>query len=145
MEIHSPAFEHNRPIPVKFTCQGEDVSPPLEFRQVPKGAKSLALIVEDPDAPGKTFVHWVVWNIDPAAKGLKEGASVPVEGTNHFREVNYRGPCPPKGSSHRYFFKLYALDVQLNLPSGSSREELEKAMQGHKIGEAEMVGTYQRM
>lgn len=143
MQIESPAFEANQIIPKKFTCDGEDLSPPLNIQDIPKGAKSLVLIVDDPDAPRGTFTHWLAWNIDPSSSSLPEGASVPSQGRNDFGELDYRGPCPPKGE-HRYFFKLYALDTKLDLASGSSKKQLEDAMKGHIIGKAELIGLYQR-
>lgn len=143
MHIESPAFEANQSIPKKFTCDGEDLSPPLNIQNVPKDTKSLVLIVEDPDAPRGTFVHWLAWNIDPSSSQLSEGAAVPSQGRNDFGELDYRGPCPPKGE-HRYFFKLYALDTKLELPSGSNKKELEEVMEGHVIGKAELMGLYQR-
>ncbi len=144
MEITSPAFEHHQPIPKKHTCEGEDLSPPLLFRDIPKGTKSLVLIVDDPDAPSGTFDHWLTWNIPPDHLRLDQGEHGPSEGLNHFGGVGYRGPCPPKGPTHRYFFKLYALDRQLSLPEGSSKEQLEEALEGHILGKAELVGTYKR-
>jgi Raf kinase inhibitor-like YbhB/YbcL family protein len=145
MKITSTAFTFNQEIPEKYTCQGEDLSPPLKFEDIPKGAKSLALIVDDPDAPSGTFDHWIVWNIPPEKNLFEEGiSSLPHQGRNHFGEMNYKGPCPPKGNAHRYFFKLYALDVMLNLPKGVSKQELEEAMEGHLLGKAELIGLYQR-
>lgn len=145
MKITSSAFSHKGPIPSKYTCDGENINPPLEISDVPPGAKSLALICEDPDAPGGTFVHWVVWNINPQTTEIGEG-KVPVgasQGTNDFGRSGYSGPCPP-GGTHRYFFQLVALDTTLNLPSGATRQDLEKAMGGHILAQAELVGTYQR-
>jgi len=144
MKIASPAFKHGEQIPKKYTCEGEDASPPLSFAEIPGGAKSLALVVDDPDAPGGTFDHWIVWDIAPEQKELKEGEKVEYQGRNDFGELRYRGPCPPRGRVHRYFFRLYALDATLNLPNGASREELEKAMQNHILAKAELVGTYKR-
>lgn len=144
MHIESPAFEHHKPIPKKYTCEGQDVSPPLVFNDIPKGTKSLALVMDDPDAPMGTFDHWIVWNIPADTKSLTEGASVPMQGKNHFKEVRYRGPCPPKGLPHRYFFKLFALDTVIELPSGSTKNQLLDALEGHVLGQAELVGTYQR-
>lgn len=144
MLLESPAFEAEQTIPKKFTCDGEDVSPPLMIQDVPNGAKSLVLIVDDPDAPKGTFVHWLAWNLDPASEEVIEGFAPPVQGRNDFGELDYRGPCPPKGSPHRYFFKLYALDAKLNLASGSSKKQLVDAMKGHILGQAELIGLYQR-
>lgn len=144
MNIETVAFESGKPIPEKFTCQGEDVSPELVLRDVPSNAKSLALIMDDPDAPSGTFDHWIAWNIPTDTKKLKEGVALAQQGKNSFGNLGYNGPCPPSGKPHRYFFKLYALDTQLTLPSGASKKQLEKAMEGHIVGQAEMVGTYQR-
>lgn len=144
MKIESTAFVHHHPIPKKYTGDGEDVSPPLSFLDVPQGAKSLALIVDDPDAPRGTFDHWIVWNLPPDTKMLPEGAKVPRQGLNHFDEQRYRGPLPPKGPLHRYFFKAFALDTLIDLPNGSTKEELQDAMEGHILGKTELVGTYQR-
>lgn len=144
MEITSPAFEHHHPIPKRHTCQGEDISPQLNFSKIPAKTQTLAIIVEDPDAPGKTYDHWVAWNLSPNLSMLKEGESAPNEGKNHYNQVGYRGPCPPYGNSHRYFFKVYALDTRLDLPNGATKEELEKAMEGHILDTAELIGTYQR-
>ncbi|MDA8104403.1 MAG: YbhB/YbcL family Raf kinase inhibitor-like protein [Nitrospiraceae bacterium] len=145
LTISSPAFGHNGNIPAKHTCDGKDVNPSLAIRNVPPGAKSLALIVDDPDAPAGTWVHWVLWNIAPETSEIKED-SVPkgaIQGINDFRKHAYGGPCPPSGT-HRYFFKLYALDALLNPGPNSSKAEIEKAMQGHIISQAEIIGLYKR-
>jgi Raf kinase inhibitor-like YbhB/YbcL family protein len=145
LRISSTAFENNGGIPVKFTCDGMDINPPLSIHDVPVGAKSLALIVDDPDAPRGMWVHWVVWNIDPGLTGIMED-SVPkgaALGMNDFRKHDYGGPCPPSGT-HRYFFKLYALDTRLNIGADSDKSALEKAMQGHIISQAQIIGTYKR-
>ncbi len=143
--LTSPAFTAGGPIPAKYTCDGADVSPPLVITGVPAGAQSLALIVEDPDAPRGTWVHWVVWNIAPGAAELAEDA-VPVGaslGKTDFGDAAYGGPCPPSGT-HRYFFKLYALDAVLSLAPRASKTSLERAMQSHVVGRAELMGTYTR-
>jgi Raf kinase inhibitor-like YbhB/YbcL family protein len=145
MKISSPAFGHNGYIPEKHTCDGQDVNPPLLIEGVPPGTKSLALIVDDPDAPVGTWVHWVVWDIRPETKEIREGA-VPQgagQGVNDFRKHDYGGPCPPSGV-HRYFFKLYALDTVLGLGERAKKADLEKAMKGHVIGQAEIIGRYRR-
>ncbi len=145
MKISSPAFKHNEMIPSKFTCDGADVNPALMIEGVPAEAKTLALIVDDPDAPRGTWVHWVVWNIDPKTKEIKEN-SVPAgakQGMTDFRQKNYGGPCPPPGT-HRYFFKLYALDTVLDLGTNADKAKLEAAMKGHIIGQAELIGRYGR-
>lgn len=144
MKIESPAFKHGQPIPEKYTCMGSDVSPPLVFHDVPEGTKSFALIVDDPDAPMGIFVHWLVWNIPGNATKLSEAAALSNQGKNGFKEVRYRGPCPPPGGPHRYFFKLYALDSEISLPNGSLKKQLESAIEGHVLGKAELVGTFQR-
>ena len=145
LSIESPAFKNNASIPRHYTCDGKDVNPPLVVRGVPDGAKSLALIVDDPDAPMGTWVHWVVWNIDPDTMQIAEN-SVPSgaeQGKNDFRKKSYGGPCPPSGT-HRYFFKLYALDTKLNLGSNATKADVEKAMKGHILGEAQTMGLYRR-
>lgn len=144
MKIASEAFHHNGKIPSKYTCEGVDVSPGLIFTGIPAKAKSLAIIVEDPDAPGGTFVHWVAWGLSPNTQVLAENDHVPHQGTNDFGVKRYRGPCPPPGKVHRYFFKVYALDTTLGIPDGSTKEQLEAAMQGHILGQAELIGLYSR-
>lgn len=153
MELRSPAFSHNGAIPRQYTCEGADVSPPLQWQGVPPGTKSLALIVDDPDAPDpraprRTWVHWVLFNIPPTATALPEGVrsdQLPPgtrEGINDWKRTGYGGPCPPIGR-HRYFFKLYALDTLLELDK-PTKAELETAMRGHILAEAVLIGTYQR-
>lgn len=145
MKITSSVFQHNQFIPSKYTCDGENVSPPLSFLDVPDNIKSLVLIVDDPDAPSKTWVHWTVFNIDPAVKEVTED-SVPqdgVEGMTDFGTRGYGGACPPSGT-HRYFFKLYALDTVLNLNSNSDKKAIEQAMQNHILQSCELVGLYKR-
>ncbi len=144
MKITSPAFEHEGKIPSKYTCDGKDISPPLRFEDVPKGAASLALVMDDPDAPMGTFDHWVVWNIPPETRSVEEGREPSgVQGKTSFGRMGYGGPCPPRGV-HRYFFKLYALDTVLNLPAGSRKKDLEEAMKGHVIEQAVLMGKYSR-
>jgi len=144
MKIESSAFQQGQPIPKKYTCSGTDVSPPLSFSNEPENTQSFALIVDDPDAPGGTFDHWIAWNISAGTHNLPEGAKVPNQGTNGFRDQRYRGPCPPPGRPHRYYFKLYALDTVLDLRDGISKKDLEKAMEAHILGKAELMGTFQR-
>jgi Raf kinase inhibitor-like YbhB/YbcL family protein len=146
LKITSSAFTHGQPIPKKYTCDGEDAHPPLSISEIPSGTKSFALIVDDPDAPGGTWTHWVVWNIDPGIISIDEnvlphGAEI---GINDFEQLEYGGPCPPRGTPHRYFFKLYALDTMLGLSRGSSKELLEAAIEGHILDHAELIGTYAR-
>lgn len=145
MEITSTEFGNNQKIPEKFTCDGKDKSPPLKMSQVPGEARSLALIVDDPDAPNGCWIHWLLWNIDPKTPEIKEGTAPEgaTQGTNDFGKTGYGGPCPPSGE-HRYFFKLYALDVTFSLGSSAKKDELEKAMEGHILEQAELIGTYSR-
>lgn len=143
--LSSAAFKPGGPIPSKYTCDGPNVNPPLVIEGVPANAQSLALIMDDPDAPGGTWVHWVVWNIEPGTKAIPED-SVPVEasqGMNDFRSPGYGGPCPPSGT-HRYFFKLYALNTSLDLGPDTTKAGLEDAMEGHILDQAELVGRYGR-
>lgn len=144
MKIESNSFSHNSSIPSQFTCDGNNTSPHLAFSGVPKNAKSLALISDDPDAPRGTWVHWLVWNIDPATTEIRERTTPQgaVEGTTSFGKTGYGGPCPPSGI-HRYFFKLYALDAVLDLGTDADKAALENAMDGHIIDRAEMIGLYE--
>jgi Raf kinase inhibitor-like YbhB/YbcL family protein len=144
MKIESTAFKSGKPIPKKYTCSGENISPPLDFLDVPDETKSFALIVDDPDAPNGTFDHWLAWNIPGATRSLLENARVPNQGKNGYKDLRYRGPCPPPGNPHRYFFKLFALDILLNVPDGISKSQLEKAIEGHILEKAELIGTFQR-
>jgi hypothetical protein len=151
MKLSSSAFDSGKEIPLKYSCDGADISPPLEFDEVPDNAKTLALILEDPDAPMGTFDHWIIFNIPAAAPKLAEGIPVEAEhssgyrqGTNDFGNIGYGGPCPPDGE-HRYFFRLYALDGELDLPAGStSKADLQSAMEGRILAETELMGTYKR-
>lgn len=145
MKITSSAFDHNQNIPSKYTCDGENVSPPLSFLDVPENTKSLVLIVDDPDAPGKTWVHWTVFNIDPRVVEVAKN-SVPkggIESMTDFGSPGYGGPCPPSGT-HRYFFKLYTLDSTLNLSSTADKKAIEEAMEGHVLASSELIGRYRR-
>ncbi len=150
MRLLSPAFKDKSEIPVKFTCDGEDISPPLMIKNVPKEAKSLALIMDDPDAPRGTFVHWVVYDIDPSITLIEENQPhTPTilngakQGKNDFPKIGYGGPCPPSGK-HRYFFKLYALDAKLDLDPGLTKAELLEHIQRHIIAQSVFMGTYER-
>jgi len=143
MKLTSTEFSHNEPIPRKFTCQGEDISPELIVEEIPETAKSLALIVDDPDAPGKTFDHWIVYDIPIHIHTIEEGAAPGTQGVNSYGKAGYSGPCPPSGR-HRYFFKIYALDDRLGLPEGLGKPELEKAMEKHVLDQAELIGIYSR-
>lgn len=155
LKITSSAFEAKEPIPGRHTCDGEDLSPALAWSGVPEGARSLALIMDDPDAPPGTWIHWVLYDLPGEATGLPEG--VPKEeklesgaaqgqcwGVDSFSRVGYYGPCPPPGAPHRYFFKLYALDTVLGLAPRASKAEVLKAMEGHVLAQAELMGTYER-
>jgi len=143
MQIQSNAFEQNQPIPREYTCDGENISPPLTFVDVPRETKSLAVVVDDPEAVVGTFDHWIVWNLPPDTKELSEGANVEIQGRNDYGVLQYKGPCPPSGT-HHYRFKAYALDTLLDLPEGSNKKELENAMQGHTLADDELNGTYNR-
>ncbi|MBL7958814.1 YbhB/YbcL family Raf kinase inhibitor-like protein [bacterium] len=150
MNIESSVFKDSGWIPKKFTCDGENVSPPLLFSGIPLNAASLALICDDPDAPAGTWVHWVVFNLPPNMKGLPENIlsdkALPggaKQGVNDFRNIGYGGPCPPSGK-HRYYFKLYALDHILDLEAGATKWQVVQAMKGHIIAEAKLMGIYQR-
>jgi Raf kinase inhibitor-like YbhB/YbcL family protein len=144
-ELTSGAFAQGQPIPRRHTCEGEDVSPALAWNGVPEGTVSLALVVDDPDAPSGTFTHWLAWRIDPAAGGLREGEAAPVEGRNDFGSAGWGGPCPPPGHGpHRYFFKLHSLDGKLDLPAGAGKAEVERAIEGRALAVAELMGTYER-
>jgi len=150
MKLESTAFKSDSLIPSKYTCDGEDISPPLSWSEPPSGTKSLALIVDDPDAPGKTFVHWVLYDIPATARSLAEKVaalnSLPngtLQGKNDFGKLGYGGPCPP-GGTHRYFFKLYALDKKLDLESGATKAQVLVTMDGHILASAELMGRYQR-
>jgi len=150
MKLTSTAFKEGEAIPRAYTCDGPNVSPALEWSGVPKSAKTLTIICDDPDAPSGTWVHWVLYNLPaeniglventPATESLRAGG---FQGKNDFEKIGYGGPCPPSGT-HRYFFKTYALDVELPLKAGATKAELEKAMEGHIVGQAQLMGTYRR-
>jgi Raf kinase inhibitor-like YbhB/YbcL family protein len=144
MKITSSAFQEGAGIPSKFSCDGANTSPPLQIAEVPSGAKSLALIVDDPDAPSGLFTHWAVWNISPQINAIAEGSAPKgVQGTNDFGKSGYGGPCPPSGT-HRYYFKIFALDRELDLPSGAKRSQLDAVMKGHVVAHGELMGRYSR-
>jgi Raf kinase inhibitor-like YbhB/YbcL family protein len=142
IEVTSPAFEEGKMIPSKFTCTGDDISPALNFSNIPSGTKSLALIMDDPDAPRGTFVHWVMWNV-PVADALPENFTGGVQGHNGAGKPGYKGPCPPSGT-HHYHFKVYALDDTLSLNTDAVKEDLEKAMNPHILAWGELVGLYSK-
>lgn len=149
MKVSSPAFNEGSFIPPKFTCDGEDLSPPLNFGNVPADAKELVLVIDDPDAPNGNWNHWLIWGLEPSLTRIKEN-ELPhkaILGSNDFKRLKYGGPCPPSGISpgtHRYFIKLYALDTNLTLAEGSSRTLLLEAIKGHVIEEAQLMGKYKR-
>jgi Raf kinase inhibitor-like YbhB/YbcL family protein len=142
LQVISLAFSQGGHIPKKYSCEGEDVNPPLEISNLPEKTKTLAIIVEDPDAPNGIFDHWIVWNIPPN-EPITENSVPGVNGANSFGTEGYRGPCPPSGS-HRYFFKVYALDSQLDLPAGSNKKALQQAMQGHVLSFGELMAHYKK-
>ena len=150
MNLESSSFAQGQPIPQKYTCDGGDVSPQLRWSKAPQETKSFALIADDPDAPAGTWVHWVIYNIPASTSELPAGvpktatAPMGVQGLNDFKKIGYGGPCPPPGKPHRYFFKIYALDTQLPVKSGATKTDIEAAMQGHMLANAELMGTYQR-
>ena len=142
LSISSPEFGPKDFIPSRYTCEGENINPPLTIENIPQETKSLALIVDDADAPGGTFTHWLVWNINPG-KTIAENSVPGIQGNNNFGTNNYKGPCPPTGT-HRYFFKVYALDKMLDLEENARLKALEKAMRDHVIGYGELVGVYRK-
>lgn len=150
LELTSNAFAEGKSIPSEYTCDGSDISPPLAWSGAPQGTKTFALIADDPDAPMGTWVHWVSWNIPAGASSLKEATDKQAklsdgteQGMSDFKRPGYGGPCPPSGT-HRYFFKLYALDTALNLPATANKGQLESAMKGHILAQAQLMGTYSR-
>jgi len=152
LTLTSPAFPTGGEIPRKYTCDGEDVSPPLEWGAPPQGTQSLVLIMDDPDAPAGVWDHWLLYNLPADMRGLPEGASIAIDpasgrisrlGTNSWGKQEYGGPCPPSGT-HRYFFRLYALDTTLNLAAGANKAQVLAAMAGHVLAQGELMGTYRR-
>jgi Raf kinase inhibitor-like YbhB/YbcL family protein len=150
IEVTSPAFEDGDAIPARYTCDSLDVSPPLSWDSVPDGTQRLALIADDPDAPGGTFVHWVIYELPPDTRRLPEDVpnrqtlpSGAAQGVNGAGSIGYMGPCPPSGT-HRYFFKVYALDTELGLGGATTKEDVLSAMEGHVLGEGRLMGTYRR-
>ncbi|MDQ3818091.1 MAG: YbhB/YbcL family Raf kinase inhibitor-like protein [Acidobacteriota bacterium] len=151
IRVTSKAFQEGGMIPKQYTCDGPNISPPLAWSDVPEKTKSIALVAEDPDAPRGTWVHWVAFNIPQGTRELPE--NVPAQenisgggrqGTNDFKKVGYGGPCPPSGGAHRYYFKLYALDAELTLDSSATKDQLLKAIDGHVLGEGQLMGKYQK-
>lgn len=150
LALYSPAFPHGQAIPSRYSCDGEDLSPPLSWTGVPPTTETFALIMDDPDAPKGTWIHWVLYNIPAKQVGLPEGqpreATLPdgsIQGGNSWSRLGYGGPCPPSGT-HRYYFKLYALDVKVTLPPGATKDQLLAAMKGHIVAETSLMGTYHR-
>lgn len=150
INVSSPNFTQGQAIPAKYSCQGQELSPPLSWKGLPAETKSLALIMDDPDAPGGTWVHWVLYNLPPDSGGLPEGVSPSgdgpggsKQGKNSWNKQGYGGPCPP-GGVHRYFFKIYALDTTLGLKAGATKQQVLQAMQGHIIGQGELMGTFRK-
>lgn len=151
LELKTSAFTPGGDIPKKFTCDGPDLSPGLSWSEAPSNTQSIALVMDDPDAPSGTWVHWVVYDLPPAVRALPEGlpqdGDLKVggrQGRNDFRRTGYGGPCPPPGKPHRYFFKLYALDIKTNLNPGATKADLDRAIQGHILAQAELMGRYKR-
>ncbi len=151
LKITSAAFKEGTPIPKKYTCDDKDISPPLSWTGVPKEAKSLTLIVDDPDALLSDWVHWVLFDMEPTLKGLPEGiikeistTGVGVQGVSDFGKIGYGGPCPPEGKTHHYYFRLYALDTRLSIQPGITRSEVDDAMKGHILATGQLIGTYGR-
>jgi Raf kinase inhibitor-like YbhB/YbcL family protein len=151
LQVSSTAFDEGAAIPGRYTCDGDGLSPPISWSGAPEGVESLALIVDDPDAPVGVWVHWTVYDIPASRYGLPEGVAkdqildgIGMQGVSGFGEIGYGGPCPPPGDPHRYFFKLYALDTRLDLKPGASKADVEKAMQGHILAEGQLMGIYGR-
>ncbi len=150
-QVTSPAFAAGQAVPRQYTCDGADQSPALQWSEAPSGTVTFALVVDDPDAPVGDWVHWVAWNIPAASHGMAENFTRQEQlpdgtrqGQNDFQEVGYNGPCPPPGKAHRYFFRVYAVDRKLDLAPGATRAQLESALKGHILAEAELVGTFRR-
>ena len=151
IRVTSPAFQDGADIPRRYTCDGEDLSPELHWDELPAATRSIALICDDPDAPGGDWVHWVLYNLPPRATTLPAGMPAQAtltdgahHGKNDFHRLGYGGPCPPPGKPHRYFFRLYALDTVPTLPAGASKDELLHAIQGHVVAEGQLMGRYGR-
>ncbi|MDE2222827.1 MAG: YbhB/YbcL family Raf kinase inhibitor-like protein [Candidatus Omnitrophica bacterium] len=142
--ISSTAFDNNAPIPSQYTCDGANINPPLAFHNIPAKAQSLALTVTDPDAPGRTWTHWILYNIPPDTKEIPIGSHPGKQGLNDFGKTAYGGPCPPPGELHHYIFRLYALDSVLNIREGETLSKVDKSLKGHVIAKAQLTGTYQK-
>ncbi|MBO0859162.1 MAG: YbhB/YbcL family Raf kinase inhibitor-like protein [Chloracidobacterium sp.] len=152
IELSSAAFSEGEAIPIQYTCDGANVSPPLRWGGIPKNSQSLAIICADPDAPSGVFIHWVIYNLPPIVADVPEATpateelieSGALQGRNDFNHIGYDGPCPPTGKPHRYFFHLYALDIKLELGAGATKLEFDRAAKGHIIAEGRLMGTYKR-
>jgi hypothetical protein len=149
--VSSPAFVEEGFIPAKYTCDGDDISPPLKWSEPPPGTRSIALICDDPDAPGGAWVHWVLYGLPPSLTELPEGVPAAEvlpngarQGINDFKRIGYGGPCPPPGPPHRYFFRLYALDIEVDLSPGATKEDLLGTLEGHILNEGRLMGRYRR-
>jgi Raf kinase inhibitor-like YbhB/YbcL family protein len=141
--VESTAFSNKAFIPVKYTCGGDNINPPITIKNIPKETKTLALIMEDPDAPKGTFDHWLLWNIQPTGS-INENAAPGIEGKNGAGKIGYHGPCPPEGNAHRYFFKVYALDKILEITAGADKKMLEEKMRNHLLGVGQIIGLYKK-
>jgi Raf kinase inhibitor-like YbhB/YbcL family protein len=144
LEVTSSTFKENDLIPSKYSCEKENINPPLTINNIPADCKSLAIIVDDPDALGSPFVHWVMWNIDPSIKMINENSAPGIQGINGHNKNEYTGPCPKFGMQHHYHFKIYALDEMLDLPANSGKQGLEEAMKNHIIARGELIGLYNK-
>lgn len=142
LQVKSPVFSNNGAIPSQYTCDGENINPELQISGIPEGTKTLALVMDDPDAPGGTYDHWIMWNIPPRQR-IEENSAPGAQGRNSRKENKYYGPCPPAGL-HHYHFKLYALDTKLDLPITTDKTALEAAMKGHVLANGELIGTYKK-
>lgn len=144
LTVTSPAFQPNQHIPNKYSCDYEDINPPINIEGIPEGTKSLALIIDDPDAPSGIFDHWIIWNISPSQNNIAEHTAPGTEGLNSMGEHGYTGPCPPPGKPHHYNFKVYAVDAQLGIGTNSDKKALEKALKGHVLAEGKLIGLFSR-
>jgi Raf kinase inhibitor-like YbhB/YbcL family protein len=142
LTVTSPAFQANQTIPEKYSCNNENINPPISIEGIPQGTKSLALIIDDPDAPSGTFDHWIAWNISPSQNKIAEHTAPGVEGLNGMGEHGYTGPCPPPGKPHHYSFRVYAVDMELGLGANSHKNDLENALKGHVLAEGKLIGLY---
>jgi Raf kinase inhibitor-like YbhB/YbcL family protein len=142
LTVTSPAFQPNQTIPEKYSCNSQNINPPINIEGIPQGTRSLALILDDPDAPSGTFDHWIAWNISPSQTKIAEHTAPGVEGLNGLGEHGYTGPCPPPGKPHRYTFRVYAVDTELGLGANSHKKDLESALKGHILAEGKLIGLY---